>query len=74
MERYGQEFLFITDFSANNRAFYHMRKDGIPQGFDLIWNGVEITTGAQREHRYEILQIKQKRIILKKMLSSIWNF
>ncbi|NLP34984.1 MAG: aspartate--tRNA(Asn) ligase [Clostridiales bacterium] len=55
MERYGHEFLFITDFSANNRAFYHMRKDGIPQGFDLIWNGVEITTGAQREHRYEIL-------------------
>ena len=30
-----------------------MRKDGVPQGYDLIWRGVEITTGAQREHRYE---------------------
>ena len=25
------------------------------QGYDLIWKGVEITTGAQREHRYEKL-------------------
>ena len=28
----------------------------MPQGYDLIWRGVEITTGAQREHRYEILK------------------
>lgn len=55
-EVYGHEFLFVTDFSANKRAFYHMRKDGIPQGYDLIWRGCEITTGAQREHRYEILK------------------
>ena len=27
--------------------------EGILQGYDLIWNGIEITTGAQREHRYE---------------------
>ena len=37
-----------------------MRKDGIPQGYDLIWKGVEITTGAQREHRYEILKAQAK--------------
>ena len=55
-EVYGHEFIFVTDFSAKKRAFYHMRKDGIPQGYDLIWKGVEITTGAQREHRYEILK------------------
>ena len=53
---YGHEFLFVTDYGARKRAFYHMRKDGIPQGYDLIWKGVEITTGAQREHRYEILK------------------
>ena len=29
---------------------------GVPQGYDLIWRGVEITTGAQREHRYEVLK------------------
>lgn len=56
LEVYGHEFLFVTDYGARKRAFYHMRKDGIPQGYDLIWKGVEITTGAQREHRYEILK------------------
>ena len=55
MEEFGHEFLLITDFSAEKRAFYHMRKDGVPQGYDLVWRGVEITTGAQREHRYEVL-------------------
>jgi len=54
-EAFGHEFLFVTDFAAEKRAFYHMRKDGVPQGYDLIWRGVEITTGAQREHRYDVL-------------------
>ena len=56
MEKYNSEFLFITDYSKTKRAFYHMRKDDIPQGYDLIWRGSEITTGAQREHRYDILK------------------
>jgi len=55
-DKFDHEFLFITDYDAKDRAFYHMRKDGIPQGYDLIWRGTEITTGAQREHRYEILK------------------
>lgn len=56
-EKYGHEFLFVTDYDAKERAFYHMRDDaGVPQGYDLIWRGVEITTGAQREHRYEVLK------------------
>ena len=32
-----------------------MRDNEIPQGYDLLWRGTEITTGAQREHRYDIL-------------------
>ncbi len=56
MEKFGHEFMFVTDYPTEKRAFYHMRKDGIAQGYDLIWKGVEITTGAQREHRYEILK------------------
>ncbi|MBR6949186.1 MAG: aspartate--tRNA(Asn) ligase [Bacilli bacterium] len=53
-EKFNHEFLFITDFPAEKRAFYHMRnKEGVLQGYDLIWRGVEITSGAQREHRYE---------------------
>ncbi len=56
MEEYHSEFIFVTDYPSEKRAFYHMRKNGIPQGYDLIWRGVEITTGAQREHRYDILK------------------
>jgi len=55
-EAFGHEFIFVTDYSAKKRAFYHLRKDGVPQGYDLIWKGVEITTGAQREHRYDVLK------------------
>lgn len=55
-DKFGHEFLFVTDYPKDKRAFYHMRKDDVPQGYDLIWNGVEITTGAQREHRYDVLK------------------
>lgn len=59
MEEYQSEFIFVTGFSAKKRAFYHMRdENNIPLGYDLIWRGSEITTGAQREHRYEQL-VKQ---------------
>lgn len=62
MDAYGHEFIFVTDFAKTKRAFYHMRKNDVPQGYDLIWRGTEITTGAQREHRYDILceQAKEK--------------
>jgi len=56
MDKFGHEFLFVTDYGPEKRAFYHMRKNGRPEGYDLIWRGVEITTGAQREHRYERLK------------------
>ena len=57
MDKFGHEFLFITDYDAKERAFYHMRDErGVPCGYDLIWRGVEITTGAQREHRYDVLK------------------
>lgn len=55
MDVYGHEFIFVTGFSKAKRPFYHMRKEGVPQGYDLIWKGTEITTGAQREHRYDVL-------------------
>lgn len=62
MEKYGHEFVFITDFSAKKRAFYHKRENGVPIGADLIWKGCETTTLALREHRYEVLceQAKEK--------------
>ena len=61
-EKYGHEFVFVTDFSAKKRAFYHKRENGVPQGADLLWKGCETTTLALREHRYEVLckQAKEK--------------
>lgn len=56
-EQYGHEFVFVTDFPFSARPFYHMLdpETGLTKSFDLLWKGVEITTGAQREHRYETL-------------------
>jgi nondiscriminating aspartyl-tRNA synthetase len=57
-ERHGHEFVFVTDYPAAVRAFYHMRHEDDPtltKSFDLLWRGIEVTTGAQREHRYDRL-------------------
>ena len=55
-EKYNSEFMFVVDYAATKRPFYHMRdENGKLQGYDLIWRGTEITSGAQREHRYEEL-------------------
>jgi nondiscriminating aspartyl-tRNA synthetase len=58
-ETYGHEFVFLTDYASSIRPFYHMRHADDPSltnSYDLIFNGVEISTGAQREHRVEILE------------------
>ncbi len=57
-ERYGHEFVFVTDYPTTVRPFYHMRHEDDPtltKSFDLLWRGIEITTGAQREHRHDVL-------------------
>ena len=55
-EKFNSEFMFIVDYAATKRPFYHMRdENGKLQGYDLIWRGTEITSGAQREHRFEEL-------------------
>jgi len=64
-EKYGHEFMFITEYPSSVRPFYHMRKEEnneLTCSFDLLWKGVEITTGAQREHRHDVLvnQAKEK--------------
>jgi nondiscriminating aspartyl-tRNA synthetase len=66
-ERDGHEFTFVTDYPTTVRPFYHMRHEHDPQltkSFDLLWRGVELTTGAQREHRYEQLlaQAQDKKV------------
>ncbi|MFM2019980.1 MAG: aspartate--tRNA(Asn) ligase [Actinomycetota bacterium] len=58
-EAFDHEFVFLTDYPKNIRPFYHMRHEDNPsltKSYDLIWKGTEITTGAQREHRIEVLE------------------
>jgi nondiscriminating aspartyl-tRNA synthetase len=57
-EKFGHEFVFLTDWPITVRPFYHMRHPDNPmltRSFDLLASGLEITTGAQREHRYGVL-------------------
>lgn len=51
----GDGFLFLTEYPAALRPFYHRRNGELTYSFDLLWKGIEITTGAQREHRYDVL-------------------
>jgi nondiscriminating aspartyl-tRNA synthetase len=62
-ETYGHEFVFLTDYASSIRPFYHMRHAedaSLTNSYDLIFNGVEISTGAQREHRVEILEVQAR--------------
>lgn len=62
-EKYGHEFVFLTDYATSIRPFYHMRNaedQTITNSYDLIWRGTEITTGAQREHRIDVLEAQAR--------------
>ncbi len=62
-EKFGSDFVFITDFPTEARAFYTMKHEKTPEickSYDLLFKGLEITSGAQREHRYE--QLKERII------------
>ncbi len=78
-ERTGHEFAFVTGYPASVRPFYHLRPDGQPgltASFDLLWRGLEITTGAQREHRYDVLvaQAAEKGLSPEPMRDYLNNF
>ncbi|PIJ06179.1 aspartate--tRNA(Asn) ligase, partial [Leucobacter sp. OLJS4] len=58
-QKYGHDFVFLTDYDVSIRPFYHMRNSENPQltnSYDLVYRGTEISTGAQREHRIEVLE------------------
>jgi len=58
-EKFGHAFVFVTEYPISVRPFYHMRMKCSPkktESFDLLWKGLEITTGSRREHRYEVLK------------------
>ena len=62
-EVFDHEFVFLTDYASSIRPFYHMRHADdatLTNSYDLIFNGVEISTGAQREHRIEVLEAQAR--------------
>jgi len=66
-EKYGSDFLFVNHFPSKTKPFYVMRVDEEPEwarSVDLIFKGMEQSSGGQREHRYEkiIQQAKEKGI------------
>ncbi|MHA1616060.1 MAG: aspartate--tRNA(Asn) ligase [Candidatus Njordarchaeales archaeon] len=62
----GSDFFFITDFPWDIRPFYTMKyeilgnNEIVTKSMDLLYKGMEIATGSQREHRYDVL-VKQMR-------------
>ena len=55
-ERWGSDWLFVTRYPRSVRPFYtYPEEDGTTRSFDLLFRGLEITSGGQRIHRYEEL-------------------
>jgi aspartyl-tRNA synthetase len=56
--RSGHSLVFITGYPAPDRPFYTHRGDGAgaTRSFDLLWGGMEVSSGCQREHREDRLR------------------
>lgn len=60
-QAFGHSWVFITGYRHEDRPFYTMHDDDNPgesRSFDLLWRGMELTSGGQREHRYDRLQLQ----------------
>lgn len=63
-EQTGSEFVFVTHYPSKKRPFYAMDSRENPEetlSFDLLFRGIEITTGGQRIHSYEEQVNKMKK-------------
>ncbi|OHA81543.1 MAG: aspartate--tRNA(Asn) ligase [Candidatus Yonathbacteria bacterium RIFCSPHIGHO2_01_FULL_51_10] len=57
-KEFGSDFAFITHYPVKKRPFYTYEDEadpGFTKSFDLLFRGVEITTGGQRIHEYDKL-------------------
>jgi nondiscriminating aspartyl-tRNA synthetase len=55
-EKTGSDFFFLNRFPSASRSFYVMRVDENPEfarSFDLVYRGLELSSGGQREHRHD---------------------
>ena len=60
-EDYGADFVFITHYPSKKRPFYAMddpQDARFTLSFDLLFKGLEVTTGGQRIHDYQMLKDK----------------
>lgn len=60
-EEYDADFVFVTHYPSKKRPFYAMDDPADPKftlSFDLLFHGLEITTGGQRIHDYQQLREK----------------
>ncbi|MCI8536137.1 MAG: aspartate--tRNA(Asn) ligase [Hungatella sp.] len=64
-EEYDSDFVFVTHYPSKKRPFYAMDDPSDSRftlSFDLLFRGLEVTTGGQRIHDYkEILAKMEKR-------------
>ena len=54
----GSDLVYVTGYAMSKRPVYTMPREDDPsvsQSFDLLYRGLEITTGSQRIHNYEQL-------------------
>lgn len=62
-EKYGSDFIFVTHFPSSKPPFYAMNSREDPKEaykFDLLFRGLEITSGGQRIHDYDEQVAKMK--------------
>ncbi|MDD7379028.1 MAG: aspartate--tRNA(Asn) ligase [Lachnospiraceae bacterium] len=60
-EEYDADFVFVTHYPSKKRPFYAMddpEDTTFTLSFDLLFRGLEITTGGQRIHDYQMLRDK----------------
>ncbi|MBI3413435.1 MAG: aspartate--tRNA(Asn) ligase [Candidatus Aenigmarchaeota archaeon] len=66
MEKYGSEFFFVNKIPFSIKPFYVMRDDETEyaRSVDLYFREIEMSSGGQREHRYDNLMknIKEKKL------------
>jgi len=77
LDTHGSEFIFLTEYPSSLRPFYHMRSAhdlSVTKSFDLMWKGIEITTGAQREHRHDVLSRQAEEAGLRESVSYYLDF
>jgi nondiscriminating aspartyl-tRNA synthetase len=56
MENYGIDLVFINEFPRKKRPFYTYPKGLKTMSFDLVFRGLEITTGGRRINEYKMFQ------------------